>query len=98
MILKKIEEGKQVGVSKQIEKNDEIYWYSYAIQKVKTTYIVYECEIAEDNMAIEEYEYENITKYSTLNEVKENYVEKYNIKFADIKPLKGHYIFNAEFY
>ncbi len=35
MIIKKIESGKQLGISKKIEKNGKLFWYEYAIQKVK---------------------------------------------------------------
>lgn len=97
-MLKKIEAGKQLGISKRIKKNNKLYWYSYAIQKKKDIYFVYECEIAEDKMAIEEYEYEYISKYSSMEEVENNFSEKYDIKFSDIKPLKGQHIFNVNFY
>lgn len=62
MIYKKIESGKQLGIDKRIEKYNGFYWYSYVVQKIDDTYIVYECEIAENNMAMEEYEYENVNK------------------------------------
>ena len=94
----KIEAGKQLGISIKIKKNDVFYWYSYAVQKIDNNYIVYECEIAEDNMAMEEYEYENINKYLSIEEVERNFIEKYDIRFSDIKPLKGQHIFNPFFY
>lgn len=42
MIYKKMESGKQLGIDKRIEKPDGFYWYSYAVQKIDDTYIVYE--------------------------------------------------------
>lgn len=93
MIYKKIESGKQLGIDKRIEKPDGFYWYSYAVQKIDDTYIVYECEIAEDNMAMEEYEYENVNKYLSVEEVERNFMGKYDIEFSDIHPLKGKRIF-----
>ena len=98
MIYKKIESGKQLGIDKRIEKNDGFNWYSYAVQKVDDTYIVYECEIAEDNMAMEEYEYENVNKYISIEEVERNFMGKYDIRFSDIHSLKGQRIFNPYFY
>lgn len=95
---KRLDKGKQQGISKQVDKNGKLYWYSYAVQKINGIYIVYECEIAEENMAAEVYEYENVTKYSSFDEVKENFVEKYGITFADVGPLKGQYLFNPKFY
>ncbi|MCM1222934.1 MAG: hypothetical protein NC548_51630 [Lachnospiraceae bacterium] len=70
MIFQKLELGKQLGIDRRIEKEDGFYWYSYAVQKIEDTYIVYECEIAEDNMAMEEYEYENINRYLSIAEVR----------------------------
>lgn len=98
MVYKKIESGKQLGIDKRIEKNDGFYWYSYAVQKIDDTYIVYECEIAEDNMAMEEYEYENVNKYISIQEVERNFNGKYDIRFSDIHPLKGQRIFNPFIY
>ena len=98
MIYEKLESGKQLGINKMVKRNSIIYWYSYAIQKVNNLYFVYESEIEEDKMAMEEYEYETVDKYQSFDEVKNNYEEKYGIKFTDIKPLKGQYIFNTRFY
>lgn len=95
-IIKKIESGKQLGISKKIEKNGKLFWYEYAIQKVKKIYYVYVCEIAEEKMAIDEYEYEYEYKYSSFAEVENNFISKYDIKFSDIKPLKGQYIFSPD--
>ena len=55
----KLEKGKQIGIRKRILKGNKYYWYSYAIQKVNDIYIVYEHEIAEDNICMEINEYEN---------------------------------------
>ncbi len=47
-------------------------------------------------MAIDEYEYEYEYKYSSFAEVENNFISKYDIKFSDIKPLKGQYIFSPD--
>ena len=51
----KLEKGKQIGIRKRILKGNKYYWYSYAIQKVNDIYIVYEHEIAEDNICTVSY-------------------------------------------
>lgn len=93
IMIKKLESGKQLGISKEIEKNGKLFWYEYAVQKVNNIYYVYECEIAEDKMAMDEYEYEYEYKYFSFDEVESNFNSKYEIGFLDIKPLKGQYIF-----
>lgn len=98
MNYRKLQSGKQLGIEKRIFKNGAFYWYSYAVQKADGHYVVYECEIAEDNMAMEEYEYENVTKYLSIEEVENNFPAKYDIHFSDIGPLKGQHIFNPYLY
>lgn len=97
-MLNKLECGKQLGIEKRIKKDLKYYWYSYAIQKKEHIYYVYECEIAEDNMASEIYEYENVYKYTSLEDVIKNFPHKYEICFEDIHTLKGQKIFNVDFY
>ena len=94
----KIEKGTQLGIERRIKKSERFYWYSYALQKKDDIYYVYECEIAEDNMAQELYEYENIHKYSSLDKVQQEFSGKYGIRFDDIHVLKGKKLFNVEFY
>lgn len=45
-------------------------------------------------MAMEEYEYENVNKYISIEEVERNFNGKYDIRFSDIHTLKGQRIFN----
>ncbi|MBR4085804.1 MAG: hypothetical protein IKK33_16125 [Lachnospiraceae bacterium] len=97
-MIDKIEKGVQLGVEKRIEKGQKVYWYSYAIQKKENVYYVYECEIAEDNMAQELYEFENVYRYLSLEEVQNKFPNKYEISFKDIHALKGNKIFNVDFY
>ena len=61
-------------------------------------YYVYECEISEENMCIEMYEYETITKYTSLTDAEVHFPQKYSLNFSDIHTLKGHRIFNVDFY
>ena len=97
-MISKIELGKQLGIEKRIQKEQNNYWYLYAIQKKENIYYVYECEIAEDNMVKEVFEYENVYKYSSLEDVKKYFPHKYETCFDDIHVLKGAKIFNVDFY
>ncbi len=97
-MISKIEKGIQLGVEKRIQKGEKFFWYSYALQKKGSVYYVYECEIAEDNMAQEVYEFENVYKYLSLQEVQNKFPNKYEIFFNDIHVLKGNKIFNIDFY
>ena len=95
---KKIEQGKQLGIEKRIQRQQKHFWYSYAVQKKGDIYYAYEYEIAEDNMAKEVCEYENIYKYLSFEDVKNSFPAKYGISFEDIHVLKGQKIFNVNFY
>lgn len=97
-MINKIEKGIQLGVEKRIQKGQKFFWYSYALQKKDNIYYVYECEIEEDNMAQELYEFENVYKYVSLEEVQTRFPDKYEISFNDIHVLKGNKIFNVDFY
>ena len=66
--------------------------------KKSNIYYVYECEIQEDNIAQELYEFENVYKYLSLEEVQTKFPDKYEISFNDIHVLKGNKIFNVDFY
>ncbi len=94
----KIELGKQLGLEIRIQKEQKNYWYSYAIQKKEDIYFVYESEITEENMAKEVFDYENVYKYSSLEDVKKHFPHKYETCFDDIHVLKGVKIFNVDFY
>ncbi len=97
-MIKKIEQGMQLGIEKRIQKEQKYFWYSYAVQKKGNIYCVYECEIAEENMAAEVYKYENVYKYLSLEDVKNHFPCKYQICFEDIHVLRGQKIFNVNFY
>ena len=97
-IERKIELGKQLGINQMVQKGHRDYWYSYAVQKKGNTYYVYEFEIAVENMAAEESEYETVSKYSSLEDVKNYFPCKYGICFEDIHTLKGQRIFNVDLY
>ncbi len=98
MIDDMIEKGKQLGITKRIFSEGKYFWYEYAVQKVKDLYYVYESEIFEDKMAEDTFEYENISIYDSLDEVKSNVPQKYELRFEDIHILKGQKIFNPYFY
>jgi len=82
----------------RIQKEQKWYWYSYAIQKKGNIYYVYESEIAEENMAREVWDYENVYRYSSLENAKKQFPHKYGTCFDDIHTLKGTTIFNVDFY
>ena len=98
MLLKKIEQGKQVGLEIRIPKMNTHFWYSYAVQKNDNTYYVYESEINEEKMASEEFEYEIVKKFNSIKDVIDNFPRKYGLSFYDIHVLKGERIFNINFY
>lgn len=87
-----------MGVEVRIQKNNKYFWYSYAIQKHNHVYYVYECEISEENMCTETYEYETVTRYNSLIDVEANFPQKYGLNFSDIHTLKGQHVFNVHFY
>ncbi len=95
---KKIELGKQLGLEIRVEKGHQFYWYSYAVQKKGNIYYVYESEIAEENMAAEVFDYEDVFRYASLEDVKRHFPCKYGTCFKDIHVLKGERIFNVDFY
>lgn len=97
-MINKIELGKQLGIELRIQKGQKWYWYSYAIQKKENIYYVYEAEIAEENMAREVWDYENVYRYLFLEDVKKRFPHKYGICFEDIHTLKGITIFNVDFF
>lgn len=49
-------------------------------------------------MVMEVCEYENIYKYLSLEDVINNFPDKYGIYFEEIHPLKGQRIFNIDLY
>jgi hypothetical protein len=92
-----LEKGKQIGIRKRILKEDKYYWYSYAVQKINDMYVVYEHEIAEENIYMEIDEYENIYLFRNFMDLIK-YTIKYNINFNDLGTLKGSRIFNPNLY
>ena len=101
LITKKIESGKQLGTALRVYKDQQYSWYEYAVQKKDNIYYVYESEIEEKNIDGEAYDYQHVHKYSSLEDVKEHFPNKYGICFDDIHPLKGTRIFevtNADSY
>jgi hypothetical protein len=60
-------------------------------------YIVYEHEIAEENIYMEIDEYENIYRFRNLMDLIK-YAIKYNINFNNLSTLKGSRIFNPNLY
>ena len=87
-MLNIIERGIQMGVNKKVKKGQKYFWYEYAVQKKENIYYVYEYEIAEENMDI----------YLSLDDVINNFPDKYGIHFEEIHPLKGQRIFDVDFY
>ena len=97
-MLNIIERGIQMGVNKKVKKGQKYFWYEYAVQKKENIYYVYEYEISEENMDMEVCEYENVYKYLSLDDVINNFPNKYGISFKEIHPLKGQRIFNVDLY
>ncbi len=96
-VLSMIKSGKQLGKRFSYEKNSKTYWSSVGIQKHDGFYKVYIDEIEESQMAAENYEKDELMKFSDIEEAM-NYLEKETIlKLADLKPCKGRKIFNPNF-
>lgn len=81
-----------------IKKTPEYEWYKLEFGTCRIQVYVYECEIEEGDMAQELYEFENVYKYLSLEEVQAKFPNKYEISFNDIHVLKGNKIFNVDFY
>ena len=66
--------------------------------KKGNTYYVYECEIDDKKIAMEEYEYETVKKYSSLQDVIDSFPGRYGSRFNDIHTFKGVRVFNVDPY
>ena len=96
-VLSMIKSGKQRGKRFSYEKNNKTYWSSVGMQKHDGFYKVYIDEIEESQMVAENYEKDDLVKFSEIEEAR-NYLEKETIlKLADLKPCKGLKIFNPNF-
>ena len=94
----KIEEGRQLGIIKEVCSEGKNLIYFYAVQKVRGTYYVYECETDEAKMSMDEDEYEYVNQYNSIDEVKKSFPRKYGTAFEDITTQKGQKIFNVNLY
>jgi len=93
----KLEKGKQLGKIFSFEIDGEALWSSVAIQKCGNLYKVYIDEILESNMDSGDYHKEMIRSFSNLDEAISFIKENSNVRFQDLKPLRGQKIFNPLF-
>lgn len=93
-LIEKIENGKQVGVSRIIERDGREFSYKYAVQKIHDNYIVYIEEYFMDEMDYDYPErYERFEVYSSLTEVFEIFRQKYNVLPEDMNTSRGNKFF-----
>ena len=95
-IIEKLENGKQLGVSKIIECDNYDIYYTYAIQKVSDTYIVYESFYNTNTVWEDEKEF--VSYYDSVSQVVRNFNAKYGVRFEDLDVCKGQRFFNAKFH
>lgn len=98
--INKIENGKQVGISEIIKRDDRDFLCKYAIQKIKEKYVAYTQEFYLDEMYAHEGEFnefnEHFEIYETLSEVFEIFKNKYNIRPEDMNTSRGNKFFNEK--
>ena len=95
-IIEKLENGKQLGVSKIIECDNYDIYYTYAIQKISDTYIVYESFYNTNTVWEDEKEF--VSYYDSVSQVVSNFNAKYDVRFEDLNVCKGQKFFNEKFF
>jgi hypothetical protein len=90
--------GRQIGKSGYILREGQRFFLEVALQKINEKYMVYVAEIQEEKMTMDEYDYEEVTIYTTLEAAIEQVESKTIHKFSDLAPCKGQRIFNPSFY
>ena len=99
-LIRIVENGKQIGVSKMIENNGYTIVYTYAIQKKQDKYVVYIDEYNLDTAYADEMDEptEVVVVYENIFDCIHNFDTKYNIQFEDLGVSKGQKYFNIDFY
>lgn len=97
-IIEKLNKGVQMGLVREVQVDSKKAYFFYAIQKYRDIYYVYESLILDSKAACEEYEYETVKKYVDVEEVINNYNNKYRIKFDEIKVCRGQKVFDVRDY
>ncbi len=99
-LIKIIENGKQVGISKMIKKGGTSFAYTYAIQKINSKYIVYMDEYDLDSYYADEMDKETqkTVIYDHLTDFINNFSTKYGVTFEDFNISKGQRYFNADLF
>jgi hypothetical protein len=93
-----LEKGKQLGKRFSFERSGQTYWSGVAIQKVKDAYKVAIYEIAENKMAMEEFERDEVQSFEDFAEAI-GYIENTTaIKVSDLLSCKGQRLFNPNLY
>ncbi|WP_159514032.1 MULTISPECIES: hypothetical protein [Enterobacter] len=96
-LIKKIENGSQVGQRVSFLMDDEICWTSVGLQKWNGKYKVYIDEILESKMNSEEYQREEVIYFDLLDNALEFIENNTHVKVFDLIPCKGQRIFNPDF-
>jgi hypothetical protein len=91
-----LERGKQRGKRFSFIRSEQTFWSSVGIQKVKGVYKVAIYEIAENKMAMEEFEREEIQSFKDFAEAI-SYIENTTmVKVSDLQAGKGQRFFNPD--
>ena len=98
MDINKLENGRQLGITKEIFAENEKIIYSYAIQKYNGIYYVFECEFSAAEKNFFDNCKEEIHRTDSFETVISDFLPKYDISIDEIGLLKGNNIFNVRFY
>ncbi len=98
-VLKKFENGKQIGYHGEFTKEGEVHWTSVAIQKISNEYYVYISSIKEKNAAQDLFDIEILAALPTLesacNFLHEKFPAPIDWMLFDI--FKGQKAFNPKY-
>jgi len=96
-LIQKIENGKQVGVSEIVRRDNRDFLREYAVQKIKGKYVAYAQEFYLDEMYFHEGEFnefnEHFEVYESLEEIFELFKNKYNVLPEDMNTSRGNKFF-----
>ena len=94
----KLNFGKQLGTSFSFKIGDEIFWSSVGIQKWEDLFRVYFNEVAESTMTMDVYQKEVVADFTKLRDALRFIELNTQTNIAELKPVKGQKIFNAQAY
>ncbi|MEM6272615.1 MAG: hypothetical protein AAF998_24600 [Bacteroidota bacterium] len=96
-ILNKLKSGQQLGKQFQFDEGSEKIWSAIAIQLWEGRYKVGWYEIAESKMAADDFRFDRVISFNTLEEATEFVAKNTPFTVADFRPFKGQRVFNPRF-